>query len=383
MMKATLLFHAALLFAAAANACDQPPFSERYENRGTATWTQGDGGCELQSTLLADDLATAGVAHFRRRDGSAPLHMSFRLDLSELTSVNSIQWVSIASATSKASVGTGSSASADLLRLSVFGNLQGTSRTLGIVAACEGQPGGCMASAPLESDAPIIGLRLNIGSGDGLLQVWIDSDFDGPPTVSLQGLDNAAWAGVERVVLGLSSASGPFLTNHVGETVRFDQVAMTLTHPIGAIDANRGSDADDQVFHVGFESPGTPGCGDDALPILKNSTMVGTTCGGENEFPSIASGSTRANAPETVFKFTQDTPANISLTLHSEHPSVFGMFVCPSQCGPAAPCIAGTAGASGLIDIPQLAAGDYFVVVKAVGTNLCGEFQLDAFGPLD
>lgn len=382
-MKTTMLFFAAWLFGTSAYACDQPPFSERYENYGTATWVEGDEGCELQSTLLADDLAAAGVAHFRRRDGSAPLHMTFRLDLSELTPVNPIQSVSIASATSKTAVGSGTDALADLFRVSVFGNVQGTGRSLGILAACTNDPFGCNASVPLNNDRPVIGLRLQIGSGDGSLQVWVDSDLEGAPTLSLQNLDNAAWAAVERVLLGLSSATGAFLTNHVGETVRFDQIAMRLAHPIGGVAVHRGSDADDQVFYVDFESPGASGCGDDALPILKNSTMAGTTCGGENEFPSIASGSTRANAPETVFKFSLDTPENISLTLDSKHPSAFGMFVCPSQCGPAAPCIAGTAGSSGLLAFPQLAAGDYFVIVKSIGTNLCGTFELDAFGPLD
>jgi hypothetical protein len=383
MMKATLLFHAALLFAAAANACDQPPFSERYENHGTATWTQGDGGCELRSTLVANDVTAAGVAHFQRRDGSSPLHLSFRLDLSELTSVNAIQSVSIAAATSKAAVPSGDRTSADLFRLTVLGNIQGTSRQLGIVAACTSAPGGlCTAIAPITNDNPHIGLRLTIGAGNGSLQVWIDDDFEGAPTVSLQGIDNAALGAIERVVLGLNSASQAFLATHVGETVTFGQVAMRLVHPIQVVDANGTGAGDDQLFHVDFESVGAPGCGDDALPIPLGSTVVGTTCGGTHVLPTLASGSTSGYAPERLFVFSQPEPRDRTFQVNSELAPAMAVFVCSRQCGPSARCVGGAATAP--LAISQLPAGEHIVVVKTLGpADLCGEFDLDIFGPLD
>jgi len=48
----------------------------------------------------------------------------------------------------------------------------------------------------------------------------------------------------------------------------------------------------------------------------------------------------------------------------------------------AAPCIAETAGSSGLPALAQLPPGDYFFIVKWVGANLCGTFELNPFVPL-
>jgi hypothetical protein len=382
-MKVILLFHAALLFGTAVHACDQPPFSERYENLGTATWTEGDDGCEFRSTLLANDVTAAGVAHFQRRDGSAPLHVSFRLDLSELTSVNFIQSVSIAAATSRVAVPSGDGASADLFRLTVLGNIQGTSRQLGIFAACTSEPSGvCPAIVPITNDNPHIGLRLTIGAGDGSLQVWVDDDFEGAPTVSLEGLDNAAWLDVERVSLGLSSATPAFLANHTSESVTFAQVAMRLVSPIDTREGDVARDGDDQVFHGGFESSGAPGCGDEAPFIFPASSVSGTTCGGSHMLPTLASGSTRGFTPERLFVFSQPEPRDRTFIVDSELSSSMAVFVCSRQCGPSAHCIGGAASAP--LAISQLPAGEHIVVVKALGPpNLCGEFDLDVFGPLD
>ena len=382
MMKATMLFLAACLFGTSAQACDQPPFSERYENHGIATWAQGNDGCELQSTLLANDVTAAGVAHFQRRDGAAPLHLSFRLDLSALTSLSLIQSVSIASATSKIAVPSGDKTSADLFRLTLFG-VQGAGRMLAIFAACTSEPDGvCTATVPIANDKPRIGIRLTTGAGDGSLRVWVDGDFEGAPTVSLQGIDNAALEGVERVVLGLSGASQAFLGKHAGETVTFDHVAMHLVDPIGVSDIRGMGPGDDQLFHVDFESNGAPGCGDDALPIFSQNTVVGTTCGGGHVLPTLASGSTSGYAPERLFVFSQPEPRDRTFQINSELAPAMAVFVCSRQCGPSARCIGGAATAP--LAISQLPAGEHIVVVKALGpANRCGEFDLDVFGPLD
>ncbi len=382
MMKATMLILAASLFGTSAHACDQPPFAERYENHGTATWVQGNDGCELQSTLLANDVAAAGIAHFQRRDGSAPLHLSFRLDLTALTPFSLIQSVSIASATSRVAVPSGDQTSADLFRLTLFG-IQGAERRLAIFAACTSEPDGeCTATVPIKNDNPRIGIRLTMGAGDGSLQVWVDDDFEGAPTVYLQGIDNVALEGVERVGLGLSGASQAFLANHAGETLTFADVAMHLVDPIGIVDVSGISLGDDQLFHVDFESEGAPGCGDDALPIFSNSAVMGTTCGGSHVLPTLASGSTQASMPERMFVFSQPEARNRTFQINSELEPAMAVMVCSRQCGPSARCIGGAANAP--LSISQLPAGEHIVVVKALGsTDLCGEFSLEVFGPFD
>lgn len=364
-LKMTLLAVAPLLLirAGVSWACDVPPFNDSHAVGGTVAWSEDADGCGLDSTLTLNSNFSAAVAHSARRDAELPIRLSFRVDLSALQNLNVIQSATLLAGVAEEAVVSGSASNADVFRLAVFGNTAGTARHLGVLTACESQLGlQCSTSTPLTSDQPTIGLDWAPGVA-GHLRVWIDTPFSDAPTVALPA-DNAAWAGVRRLVLGLGSGSTAFAANQVNRTVRFDRIEVM----------------DDQIAWTDFDPEGFACAG---LPIFVGSMASGTTCGGELSLPTLASGSTRA-APSVIYSFT--APYEYALFSLSETGSAWGasMLVCEAPCGPTQRCIA-----AGNPSLPMVATGlvpgrDYRVIVTSTGGPVaaCGDYSLWVTGPL-
>lgn len=352
-----------LVQVGAAWACTVPPFNDVHVLGGTVVWSEDAEGCGLDSTITLNSNFSAAAAHVARRDAELPLRLSFRVDLSALQGQNLIQSTSIVAGVAEEAVISGSASNADLFRLMVYGNVAGTTRLLGVSAACEDSPGlMCSASAPLTNDQPTIGLDWVPGIG-GQLRVWIDTPFSDAPTVALPS-SNAAWAGIQRLVLGLSSVSVPFAANQVNRTVRFDQIEVM----------------DDQIAWTDFDPEGFACAG---LPIFTSGTVSGTTCGGELSLPTLASGATRA-APSVVYSFT--APYEIASFTMSETGPAWGssMFLCETPCGPTQRCIAAGNPSSPIATAGLVPGRDYRVIITATGVPMaaCGGYSFGWTGPL-
>jgi len=356
-----------LAFAAPALACPEPPFNETVELGGTATWLEGDDGCALDVRIDANVRGSAAMAHLRRRDQGPPLELSFRVDLSALIGQNLVQGNDLVHAVSAQPAGSGDQRNATVFALSVFGNIAGTSRTLGVFGACPAQPGGqCQLSVPLPTARPEVTLRLEEGAGTGSLRLWVDTPTSDAPTAVMNGLDTLALGGIERLALGLGNPSSGFLAGQAGRTVRFDRIAL----------------ADDQLAWISHEAGEDANC-PVGLPLPANSVVAGNTCSGSFDLPSLASGSTRNRSPAVLYSFALPEPRNGSFAVTEPTPFGAALFLCETPCGPATRCIA-TGDAGNPLVFSQLQ-GTWHLVVKAVGgpSGFCGSYTVTHTGPLN
>lgn len=354
-----------LAFATPVLACPEPPFNETVELGGTATWLQGDDGCALDVRIDANVRGSAAMAHVRRRDQAPLLELTFRVDLSALTGLNAIQAFDLVHAVSAQPAGTGDQRTATVFALSVFGNIPGTSRNLGVFGPCPGQPGGqCTLSAPLVSTRPEIALRLEEGAGTGSLRLWVDTPTSDAPTAIMNGLDTVALGGIERLALGLGNPTPAFLSGQSGRIVRVDRIAL----------------ADDQLAWISHEAGEDASC-PAGLPIPVGSVVSGSTCTGSYDLPTLASGSTRNRSPAVLYRFTLPEPRHGSFTVTEPMPFGAALFLCEVPCGPATRCIA-TGDAGNPLTFSQLQGTWYLVVKPAGGPAACGNYTLTYNGPL-
>ncbi|MDZ3822353.1 MAG: hypothetical protein U0S76_01995 [Pseudoxanthomonas sp.] len=352
-----------LAFVAPALACPEPPFNETVELGGTATWLEGDDGCALDVRIDANVRGSAAMAHVRRRDQAPLLELAFRVDLSTLTGLNAVQAFDLVHAVSAQSAGSGDQRTATVFALSVFGNIAGTSRNLGVSAPCPGQPGGqCTLSVPLPV-RPEITLRLEEGAGTGSLRLWVDTPTSDAPTAVLNGLDTVALGGIERLALGVGNPSTGFLAGHATRIVRFDRIAL----------------ADDQLAWISHEAGEDANC-PVGVPFPLGS-VSGSTCTGSHDLPALASGSTRNRSPAVLYRFTLPEPRHGSFAISEPMPFGVALFLCEVPCGPATRCIA-TGDATNPLTFSQLQGTWYLVVKPAGGPAACGNYILTYNGPL-
>lgn len=354
-----------MAFTAPALACPEPPFNETVELGGTATWLDGDDGCALDVRIDANVRGSAAMAHVRRRDQAPLLELTFRVDLSALTGLNVFQAFDVVHAVSAQPAGTGDQRTATVFALSVFGNIAGTSRNLGVFGACPGQPGGqCTLSAPLSSARPEITLRLEEGAGTGSLRLWVDTPTSDAPTAILNGLDTVALGGIERLALGLGNPSTGFLAGQAARTVRFDRIAL----------------ADDQLAWISHEAGEDANCPvGTPFPLY---SVSGSTCTGSQDLPALASGSTRNRSPAVLYRFTLPEPRTGAFSIAEPTPFGVALFLCEIPCGPATRCIA-TGNAGNPLAFSQLQGTWYLVVKPAGGPAACGDYTLTYNGPLE
>jgi hypothetical protein len=346
-------------------ACSSGPFVETWNPGGAAQWTAEGSDCVLQASVVAP-APSAATAHFRRADPQAPLRLSFVVNPPSLTTLNTVQAVTLASGTAR-SVPAGGPSVASLFSVSLFGNLAGTRPNLGLFAACGSWASGvCSTATPFEfADFPLrVTVELDMGAGSaGQLRAWLGDDTSGSPQIVMADLDNAQWGGIDRLSIGVSNVTEQLASMISNQPFTFSQVQVS----------------DPQLFWGDFESGIAGNITANAGPIDVSLSASGDTCGGSSSLPVIASGSTILSGPTSIHTMSIPGGTMRSLSLSSSIPGMTA-FVCPSGSGPSGPCL-GAAYPMAPLVLPAVQAGSYQVVVGSLQST-CGTYSLFVGGPL-
>jgi len=190
---------------------------------GTLAVTGANGGgldgseCRLDTQITTNG---PGVNAFVRDDSpnNEPRYRAqFYVDADALGSLTTIQSVKVLGATTTA----GAENLTDVVRLSILGNLSGSTKNLGIFTACSGQSGGqCSASTPLA--AGVNKIEIDWNQAAGTLKVWVNSNTEATATTTVTG-NSAPWGGVDFATLGLAAPSAGFRSAHLNQVVKFDR----------------------------------------------------------------------------------------------------------------------------------------------------------------
>ena len=215
---------AMLLGPATAIAC-QPQFNETLALHGSAQWVGAGDECALRASVASASPAAATV-HYRRQHPAAPLRLSFRVN-SPVPTFNTLASFTVARGTADR-VPAGGPAEAALFQLVLSGNLPGTAVRMGMLAACSSEASGlCSVIVQDPVTFPLqVTVELEVGEGPaGRLRYWA-GDASGPPTATIENLDNARWIGVDRVSLGLSDPGDQLAALLNGGVVVFDDILV-------------------------------------------------------------------------------------------------------------------------------------------------------------
>lgn len=218
--------------AAACPTSPVPPWSGTNTFGGNVQVVSGgyDGSaCHLDAKITG----AMGSAAALVRDDSPANELTYRaqffVNVDNLTSLKSTQPVRLFAATTD----TLANGVPDLAAISVYGNLQGTTKSLGISAACASDPQfRCASSLPLTGTGPQrIEIALTVGA-TGSLKVWVNNSNESSPDLVVS-VDNSAWGGVDTAFLGLAAPSAQFRAQQLNKTVGFDQFDSRRTTFIG------------------------------------------------------------------------------------------------------------------------------------------------------
>lgn len=198
-----------------------PPWSSQSTLGGSVTIVSGgfDGtACRMDSALTSN---IGGASAFVRDNTPADeprYRAQFIVDVDNLTGLNTIQTVKIFSASTE----NPADGIAEVVRLGLFGNISGTTKSLSVLTYCQGQSGNlCSASAPLAAGENRIEIDWVKGS-PGHLRVWVNNTNEASPTLDIPA-NNAASGGIDYAVLGLSAGSAAFRSSQLSRAVKFDE----------------------------------------------------------------------------------------------------------------------------------------------------------------
>lgn len=220
-----LLGLGALAFASSAFAqCPSspvPPWSSQSALGGSVAIVAGGMGgtsCRMDAALTNN---VGGANAFVRDNTPADeprYRAQFLINADALTGLNSIQSVKVFGATTE----TPADGVAEIVRLGLFGNVAGTTKSLAVVTYCQGQPGNiCSGSVPLAAGDNQVEIDWQ-RSASGTLRVWVNNGNEASPDLTLSG-NNAASGGVDFSTLGLAAGSPVFRANQLNRAVRFDE----------------------------------------------------------------------------------------------------------------------------------------------------------------
>lgn len=250
-MKSLSLAVAGLVgFAFAGSAMAQCPalpgaWSGQSATGGSlATSTPGFSGtnCKLDAQITAN---LGSAAAFVRDDTPAAedrYRAQFLINVDALTSLTSSQPVRVfAAITDTAAEGV-----SEVVKLTVYGNAAGTSKTLGILVA--GSGAGAIGGF-ISNGVPLTGGTAGVhrveidwskgtglagdGSGAGGVKVWLNNTTEASPTLTVAS-NNTAWGGVDSAALGLAQAAPGFRANQANRIVSFDQFDSRRSTFIGS-----------------------------------------------------------------------------------------------------------------------------------------------------
>lgn len=184
--------------------------------------------CRLDASLTQNVGAAAAFVRDDTPSDEGRYRAQFLVDADALTGQNLMQTAKIFGATTDNGFGGVS----DVVRLTVFGNVTGTTRTLAIFTACEGEPSNtCSMTAPLTAGVNRIEIDWQ-KDASGSVNVWINNTNESSPTLTIDA-DNVSWGGVDFATLGLSMASAAFRASHLNNAVSFDEFDSRRTSFIG------------------------------------------------------------------------------------------------------------------------------------------------------
>ncbi|HET8898166.1 MAG TPA: hypothetical protein VFN09_05265 [Rhodanobacteraceae bacterium] len=218
--------------AAACPTSPTPPWSGKNTLAGNIVIA--DGGYDSTSCRLdAKITGNVGSAAALVRDDSPASEPSYRaqflVNLDNLASLNSTQPVRLFAATTDAPFG----GVPELASISVYGNATGSTKILGISAACaSGANNRCNSSFTL-SGTGVQRIEVALSkSATGSLKVWVNNGTEASPDATIN-VDNSAWGGVDTAFLGLASPSVQFRAHQLNKVVGFDQFDSRRTTFIG------------------------------------------------------------------------------------------------------------------------------------------------------
>ena len=173
--------------------------------------------CRLDAAITASFSSGVFV-----RDNTPAAEARYRAQfLIDLTGTNP-QTISQGMKVFGATTDTPANSLADLVRLTVIGNVGGTARSLGVFTACAGQPDSqCSGSTALAAGVNRVEIDWVKGAA-GTLKVWVNSGVEASPSLTLTG-DNTAWTGVDFAALGIIAPTPGFKSAHLNQAVKFDR----------------------------------------------------------------------------------------------------------------------------------------------------------------
>lgn len=172
--------------------------------------------CQMDASITSTAFGSAFVRDNTPTD-EPRYRASFFFNVDTLTGLNATQSVRLFAANTDTpfqSVG-------ETVRISVFGNITGTTKSLSVTLACDGQPAACSQNIPITT-AGAHRLQIDWVKGtSGSLKVWLDNTVEATPTLTIPGNTNG-WD-VDYAIMGLSTPSPGFRTGQTNKVVSFDE----------------------------------------------------------------------------------------------------------------------------------------------------------------
>jgi hypothetical protein len=208
-----------------------PPWSSQSTIGGSVAIAAGgyDGTTCRMDASLTSGLTTASAFVRDNTPADEPRYRGqFLVNADNLVGQSLTQSVKIFSAATDAPA----QGVSEVVRFTIFGNIAGNARTLGVFTACASDPSGqCSASIPLPAGTNRVEFDWQQDAA-GSLRVWVNNGDENSPNANI-ATNNTTWGGVDFAVLGLSTASPGFRTAQVNRTVGFDEFDSRRTSFIG------------------------------------------------------------------------------------------------------------------------------------------------------
>lgn len=198
-----------------------PPWSSQSALGGTVAIVSGgyDGtSCRMNATLTSSLTTASAFVRDNTPEDEARYRGQFLINADNLTGQTLTQSVKIFGAATDAPA----NGVSEVVRFTLFGNIAGTVRTLGVFTACSSDPSGqCSQSITLPAGTNRVEFDWQKGAA-GSLRVWLNNTNEGSPDITINA-DNSAWGGVDFAILGLSTASSGFRSGQTNRAVGFDE----------------------------------------------------------------------------------------------------------------------------------------------------------------
>jgi hypothetical protein len=174
--------------------------------------------CKLDSSITVNGPGVSAFVRDNTPTAEPHYRLRFFVNADALTGLNSIQSAKIFSANTD----TPFLSISEAVKLSVFGNLAGTAKTLGVSIASQGAPSNLFTdSIPLAPGVNSIQIDWVKGAS-ATVKVWVNSTTEASPTKTYPALNTNGWV-VDYATLGLSTPSPNFRASHLNQIVSFDE----------------------------------------------------------------------------------------------------------------------------------------------------------------